>query len=58
MRGKEFSPNLSTLAPDKPLKYLLMVSTVEPRKNHSLLLAAWERLKYSVLPDLRTLTDD
>ncbi len=53
IRGKEFSPNLSTLAPEKPLKYLLMVSTVEPRKNHALLLAAWERLKYSVLPDLK-----
>jgi glycosyltransferase involved in cell wall biosynthesis len=53
LRGKESSPNLSTLAPDKPLRYLLMVSTVEPRKNHALLLAAWERLKYSVQPDLK-----
>lgn len=33
--------------------YLLMVSTLEPRKNHQLLLAAWERLKFSGMDDLR-----
>lgn len=38
---------------EKPLKYLLIVSTVEPRKNHSRLLAAWEVLKSEVDPDLK-----
>jgi glycosyltransferase involved in cell wall biosynthesis len=33
--------------------YLLMVSTVEPRKNHLALVSAWERLKYSSHPDLK-----
>ena len=39
----------------KPLEYLIMVSTLEPRKNHQLLIAAWERLKYTVKPDLKLL---
>lgn len=33
--------------------YLLMVSTLEPRKNHLLLTGAWERLKYTSMPDLK-----
>lgn len=34
-------------------QYLLMVSTLEPRKNHLLLLNAWERLKYTTMPNLK-----
>ena len=37
----------------RPFKYLLIVSTVEPRKNHQRLLAAWEVLKAEVDPDLK-----
>jgi glycosyltransferase involved in cell wall biosynthesis len=31
--------------PAGPLRYLLMVATIEPRKNHSRLIAAWETLR-------------
>jgi glycosyltransferase involved in cell wall biosynthesis len=37
------------------LQYLLMVSTVEPRKNHLSLLTAWERLRLELFPDLKLL---
>ena len=33
--------------------YLLMVSTLEPRKNHQLLISAWERLRSSDMPNLK-----
>jgi glycosyltransferase involved in cell wall biosynthesis len=34
-----------THLPEGPLRYLLMVATIEPRKNHSRLIAAWETLR-------------
>ncbi len=37
----------------KEFKYLLVVSTVEPRKNHSRAIAAWEILKEEIDPDLK-----
>jgi len=33
--------------------YLLMVSTLEPRKNHGTLLSAWEQLRQDRFPDLK-----
>jgi glycosyltransferase involved in cell wall biosynthesis len=38
-----------------PLQYLLIVCTVEPRKNHLSLLAAWETLHALDNPDLKLL---
>lgn len=37
---------------EPPRDYLLMVSTLEPRKNHALLVSAWERLRREAMPDL------
>jgi glycosyltransferase involved in cell wall biosynthesis len=52
--GSVFSTTrpLDTLVPDD-FQYLLMVGTIEPRKNHALLLSAWERLKYTTDRDLK-----
>ena len=38
-----------------PLDYLLIVSTIEPRKNHLALLAAWENLRIEQYPNLKVL---
>jgi hypothetical protein len=35
------------------LDYLLVVSTVEPRKNHLTLLSAWEKLRVECFPTLK-----
>ncbi len=36
-----------------PLQYLLIVATIEPRKNHLTLLSAWERLRAELFPALK-----
>jgi len=37
----------------RPLTYLLVVSTIEPRKNHLGLLSAWEKLQAEAFPELK-----
>ncbi len=57
--ANDFLPNLGAINErintenTENFDYLLMVSTLEPRKNHSLLLAAWERLKQHNFPNLK-----
>ena len=36
-----------------PLRYLLMVSTVEPRKNHLALIAAWQAIRAELDPHVK-----
>jgi glycosyltransferase involved in cell wall biosynthesis len=38
---------------DTPFKYLLMVSTIEPRKNHLALLAAWQAIRAQLDPAIK-----
>jgi len=42
-------------APSASLDYLLIVSKIEPRKNHLTLLSAWEELRSSGYPALKLL---
>jgi glycosyltransferase involved in cell wall biosynthesis len=37
----------------RPTDYLLMVSTLEPRKNHAMLVEAWEQLRSGAHPHLK-----
>ncbi len=39
----------------EPLEYLLIVATIEPRKNHLTLLSAWEKLRVEGFPTLKLL---
>ena len=36
-----------------PFDYVLMVSTLEPRKNHAALVAAWEELRSGAFPKVK-----
>ncbi len=54
MKKRGFAdPSRDSFKHDDPPQYLLMVSTLEPRKNHLGLLAAWEQLRSSVNPRLQ-----
>lgn len=38
---------------EKPFRYLLVVATIEPRKNHIRLLAAWEAIRAEIDPEIK-----
>lgn len=52
-RGTLRKDALGQLQTDKPFRYILAVSTIEPRKNFSSVVRAWERVRYQHDPDLK-----
>jgi len=44
---------LQHITSDKPFRYILAVSTLEPRKNFTSVVRAWERVRYQHDPDLK-----
>ncbi len=44
---------LSQITPEKPFRYILAVSTIEPRKNFTSIVRAWERVRYQHDPDIK-----
>jgi glycosyltransferase involved in cell wall biosynthesis len=44
---------LGKLSADKPFRYILAVSTIEPRKNFTSVVRAWERVRYQNDTDVK-----
>jgi glycosyltransferase involved in cell wall biosynthesis len=44
---------LGKLSSDEPLRYILAVSTIEPRKNFTSVVRAWERVRYQNDTDVK-----